>query len=283
MQALHAVLSLGMVSQITAEAALARALSARNTPGPSSSSGPLPGGGAGSGAVATGTSVQIDAASNEAQTKIWQARLQRRKSGSGPTPTGFAAPAPVPPLGMQPIGGPAPVGTHMSRADSIDFISPAIPRSTSLGDMDSRLVDQLGIALQEKGKLEQMKRFVMSQQQAGYSKKDRVTKLLTKLVALLGVEAVVAATNAVVYSSDVETMLLRTLKDRLTPAQRKALQPYEKMAGTPMSHIKLMQQHVHHKVVVQSLCEVRNRSILHVRTCMMFVANADDMRHLWTA
>jgi hypothetical protein len=158
---------------------------------------------------------------------------------------------------------PHPAGTSsdgLGRADSIDFVSPAIPRSTSLGDMDSRLVDQLGIALQEQGKLDEMKRYVQSQQQAGVTKKDRVTKLLTKLVALLGIEVVVAATNAVVVSTtDVDTMLLKALKDRLTPSQRSALEQSlsAHRTGRPMDHIKFMQTQVDQHVIVQSLCEVR--------------------------
>jgi hypothetical protein len=212
--------------------------------------------------------MQIDAESNAAQTQMWRARLQQRNAtkfssgtGLGVAATGFAPP--IPGSMAPPMLAPHPAGTSsdgLGRADSIDFVSPAIPRSTSLGDMDSRLVDQLGIALQEQGKLDEMKRYVQSQQQAGVTKKDRVTKLLTKLVALLGIEVVVAATNAVVVSTtDVDTMLLKALKDRLTPSQRSALEQSlsAHRTGRPMDHIKFMQTQVDQHVIVQSLCEVR--------------------------
>jgi hypothetical protein len=219
--------------------------------------------------------MQIDADSNAAHTKMWQARLQQRNAtklssgtGLGAAPSGFAPPAGsmmAPPSGML-VPLPAPSSSmQIPRADSIDFVSPALPRSTSLGDMDSQLVDQLGIALQEQGKLDEIKRFVQSQQQAGVMKKDRVTKLLTKLVALLGVEAVVVATNAVVGSTDVHGMLLKTLKDRLTPLQRSALEQSMSVHRThsPMDHIKFMQTQVNQDVVVQSLCEVRIKRKMH--------------------
>ena len=256
-------------SQITAEAAHARRLNSRDTV---NLKGAIPGSGFGSGTLG-GPGTQYDANSNAAETNAWRAKLQQRNATRLPTvagldaaPTGFApqagsmmAPPMLVPL---PARGPP---MQMPRADSIDFVSPAIPRSTSLGDMDARLVDQLGIALQEKGKLDQMKIFVQSQQQAGVIKKDRVTKLLTKLVALLGVEAVVAATNAVVGSTDVESMLLKTLKDRLTPSQRISLDQFMSLHSShgPMDHIKFMQAQVNQDVVVQSLCEVRTIRKLH--------------------
>lgn len=255
--------------QITAEAALARRLSSRTVGGfgaPPPSGGAFGGGSFGSSALAMGAGMNIDAESNAAQTRMWQARLQQRNRGtsSGVAPNGFA-PAPggmAPPLlAPHPVPSTSAVGTLMTRADSIDFVSPAIPRSTSLGDMDSRLVEQLGIALQERGKLNEMKRFVQSQQEAGVTKKDRVKRLLTKLVGLLGLEAVVAATNAVVGASNVETMLLKTLKDRLTRAQRSTLE--RAMPGyntqSPMDQIKFMQTQLKQAVVVQSLSEVRNK------------------------
>jgi hypothetical protein len=202
--------------------------------------------------------VQIDAASNAALTNKWQARLQQRnKSGAGRAPGFSSAPGAMAPPPAQPMGASA--APSMARADSIDFIAPEIPRSTSMGDMDARLVDQLGVALQSQGKLQEMKNFVQSQQQAGVVKKERVTRLVTRLVGLLGIEAVAAATNAVVCSTDVENMLLRTLKDRLTPAQRQTLDQF--MSGgrthTAMEHIKFMEAQVEQEVIVSSLCEVR--------------------------
>lgn len=266
-----------MVLQITAEAAFARRLSSRDTANPS---GPIPGGGIGGGASG-GTGIQTDANSNAAHTKMWQARLQQRRAttlssgvGLSAATTGFAPPAGsvmAPPTGML---APLPAlgsSMQMPRADSIDFVSPAIPRSTSLGDMDSRLVEQLGLALHQKGKLDEVKRFVQSQHEAGVMKKERVTKLLTKLVALLGVEVVVAATNEVVESTDVEGMLLKTLKDRLTRSQRstfeKSISAYRTHGA--MDHIKFIQSQVNEAVVVQSLCEVRTKRKLRKVQCLV--------------
>ena len=64
------------------------------------------------------------------------------------------------------------------------------PKHRFGGDMDGRLVDELAVALQGLGKLDELKRFVTSQQQASVPKKERVSRLVAKLVAMLGIEQV---------------------------------------------------------------------------------------------
>lgn len=241
--------SMSKTPQITAEVALHRRLSTQITqPSQPPVFSPFAAaGGAGGGAM------DLSAASNEALTNKWQAKLQRRKSGNAAA-GGFGAGSMAPPP-PQPASNAGTIG----RADSFDFPAPEIPRSTSMGDLDSRLVDQLGVPLQAKRKLEEMQRFVASQQQAGTLKKERVVRLVTKLVELLGIEAVTSATNAVVCSGEVENMLLRTLKDRLTPQQRGSLDKLMAGGDRPaMDHIKFLQQQVDQDVIVQALCEVRS-------------------------
>jgi hypothetical protein len=201
--------------------------------------------------------MDISAASNEALTNQWQAKLQRRKSGNadaGGFSTGSMLPPPPPP---QPVSNSG-VVEAIGRADSFDFPAPEIPRTISLGDVDSRLVDQLGAHLQAKLKLDEIQRFVTSQRQAGTSKQERTSKLISKLVELLGIEAVTSAANAVVSSGKVEVMLLRTLKDHLTSQQRQSLDTVLAGVDRPaIDHIKFLQQQLDQDVIVQALYEVR--------------------------
>ena len=216
-------------------------------------------------AAAAPSSMMLD--DNDAETEKYRKRLAQRRQGGAPAAAAMAAPpmgmpavaaAPAtswapPAFGMPPPVAPLP-GAVLPGATGV------LPRSESMSDMDGRLVDELGVALQGLGKLDELKRFVTSQQQASVPKKERVSRLVTKLVAMLGIEQVAAATNAVVNSTEVENMLLRTLKDRLTPQQRESLSSFMAGAGaaarSPIDHVKFLQSMVEEAVIVSSLCEV---------------------------
>ena len=216
-------------------------------------------------AAAAASSMMLD--DNDAETEKYRKRLAQRRQGGAPAAAAMAAPpmgmpavaaAPAtswapPAFGMPPPVAPLP-GAVLPGATGV------LPRSESMSDMDGRLVDELGVALQGLGKLDELKRFVTSQQQASVPKKERVSRLVAKLVAMLGIEQVAAATNAVVNSTEVENMLLRTLKDRLTPQQRESLSSFMAGAGaaarSPIDHVKFLQSMVEEAVIVSSLCEV---------------------------
>ena len=216
-------------------------------------------------AAAAASSMMLD--DNDAETEKYRKRLAQRRQGGAPAAAAMAAPpmgmpavatAPAtswapPAFGMPPPVAPLP-GAVLPGATGV------LPRSESMSDMDGRLVDELAVALQGLGKLDELKRFVTSQQQASVPKKERVSRLVAKLVAMLGIEQVAAATNAVVNSTEVENMLLRTLKDRLTPQQRESLSSFMAGAGAaarlPIDHVKFLQSMVEEAVIVSSLCEV---------------------------
>ena len=229
-------------------------------------------------AAAAASSMMLD--NNDAETEKYRARLAQRRQGGAPAPAAAAMAAP--PMGMPAVaaapatswappafGMPPPVaplpGAVLPGATGV------LPRSESMSDMDGRLVDELAVALQGLGKLDELKRFVTSQQQASVPKKERVSRLVTKLVAMLGIEQVAAATNAVVNSTEVENMLLRTLKDRLTPQQRESLSSFMAGAGaaarSPIDHVKFLQSMVEEAVIVSSLCEVVDYLMKQVKSC----------------
>ena len=158
------------------------------------------------GAVNPVAGADYSAAANAVETAKWQQKLQER-SGAAAAP---AAAAPVP--AAQAVAAP-------SAALNV--------RPCSTGEFDRLVVDELqptllGIGGGSDIQLQQVRSFVVGQRNQGLAPHIRCARLVSKLVPLLGIEAMTLATAAVVSigRSQLERMVLDNLLPKLSQEQR---------------------------------------------------------------
>ena len=148
------------------------------------------------------------AAANAAETAKWQQKLQER--------SGAAAPAAAPVPAAQAVAAP-------SAALNV--------RPCSTSEFDRLVVDELqptllGIGGGSDIQLQQVRSFVVGQRNQGLAPHIRCARLVSKLVPLLGIEAMTLATAAVVSigRSQLERMVLDNLLPKLSQEQRYQVQ-----------------------------------------------------------
>jgi hypothetical protein len=128
-------------------------------------------------------------------------------------------------------------------------------------DFDRLIVDQLQQTLLSLGgnqQLDVVRRFVVSQRQQEVAPHLRVSRLVTKLVKLLGIEVMCQATTQVVGAQvgQIERMTLGGMRDQLTAEQRQRLQEIAQRGGGLGQAVQQAATCVGLQAISQGLCDV---------------------------
>jgi hypothetical protein len=251
---------------------------------------------AATGGMGTSMSASFDAEANQQQTDMWQQKLQERQRRGGPQQqqslpaVGVAdasgmlsgssdgaggPPAPPPPSAAPYLGQPPlPSRPYAQQTMAPQPQQPQQPQqlqqqqqqrrpfpACTTKDFDRLIVDQLQQTLLSLGgnqQLDVVRRFVVSQRQQEVAPHLRVSRLVTKLVKLLGIEVMCQATTQVVGAQvgQIERMTLGGMRDQLTAEQRQRLQEIAQRGGGLGQAVQQAATCVGLQAISQGLCDV---------------------------